>query len=153
MSFNANLYHIQYSLADDTDGGALANGVWTTRIWNTEVVNNITGASLASDQITLPTGTFYIQVNCSVFNGSFCPLRIRNITDSTTEHLGTYPLINNSDNSTGQARMGGLVTIAASKVFEIQQYSTLSPTNGQGNSLTTLGENSLWGDLYIWERL
>ncbi|MBK9322713.1 MAG: hypothetical protein IPM97_07165 [Bdellovibrionaceae bacterium] len=45
----------------NTAGGTFTSGSWQTRTLNTTRFNTIPGASLASNQITLPAGTYYVR--------------------------------------------------------------------------------------------
>lgn len=47
--------------AANTGGGTFTNGAWRLRTLNTEVVNEIAGASLAANQLTLPPGLYEIE--------------------------------------------------------------------------------------------
>src|SRR6056300_219994 len=78
-----------------TSGAALTASSWTTHNVNTSSYNNISGASLASKQITLPAGTYKLSgwgganttFNTSGKSDRFKP-RLRNITDGTTTIVG-----------------------------------------------------------------
>ena len=47
--------------ANNTGGGSATSGAWRTLVINTSKKNNITGASLSSNQITLPAGTYCVR--------------------------------------------------------------------------------------------
>ena len=55
-----NYFHAQDQKSSNTDGGTLTGGSFITRVFNTVVTNSISGASLSSNQITLPSGTYYV---------------------------------------------------------------------------------------------
>lgn len=52
---------IQDQKPQNTDGGTFTAGAWRTRDLNTVLVNNIPGASLSSNQITLPSGNYLVE--------------------------------------------------------------------------------------------
>lgn len=127
---------ISYAIFNDTKssgtaGGTFTSGAFRTRDLQTTQINDITGCSLASNQVTLPAGTYYVSAfvpahACSVFIG-----RLQNITDSTTQILGqnafTEVLAMNV------STIEGKFTIAASKVFEVQsRCNTTRATEGFG---------------------
>jgi hypothetical protein len=52
----------EHQATNGTGGGTPTANAWTTRPITTEVINNITGASLASNNITLPVGKYLVTV-------------------------------------------------------------------------------------------
>ena len=116
-----------------TAGGTFTNGAWRTRDLNTSQFNNITSASLSSNQISLPAGTYYVVATATAFYTNEHQLRVQNITDSTTAILGL-------NTGTGQqivnavgAPLSGTFTIAGTKTFELQhRAATTKADNGFG---------------------
>ena len=102
-----------------TSGGTATSGAFRTRDLQTTRGNSISGCSLSSNQITLPAGTFYIFAAAPVNNGvNNHQTRFENITDSSTAILG-----HNSkcvDYVSTHSVIQGVITIAASKTFELQ---------------------------------
>lgn len=74
--------------AANTDGGSGSTS-YATRTLNTEVHNSITGASLSSNQVTLPTGTYLAEGRCPALrvNGHKC--RLYNATAASVIAYGT----------------------------------------------------------------
>lgn len=139
---------LEYRVASGTVGGSSANLSWVTRPINTEVADTGNLASIASNQITLAAGTYRIWVTTD--GGRYlnaARLRLYNITNSTELVRGPNMAgEGNIDNaSIGPATMFGRFTLAASKVLEIQQYSSV----GQNNTLNlgspqTVGEDEVY---------
>lgn len=50
----------EYRVNNGVTGGSATIGAWTTRALNTTIVNTITGASLATNNITLPVGKYLV---------------------------------------------------------------------------------------------
>jgi hypothetical protein len=69
--------------AQNTGGGTLTASAWTTATLNTTEVNAITGCSLASNQITLPAGTYRIEASKQLSVTQNSRLRLFNVTDSS----------------------------------------------------------------------
>lgn len=109
-----------------TAGGTQTSGSFLTRDLNTTQYNNITGASLSSNQVTLAAGTYYIDA-MSPQKGSNGALRWYNITDSSVAVAG----MSNYFEGWGEFKLFGYFTIAASKVFELQ-YRASSTEAGNG---------------------
>lgn len=119
------------------NGGTFTLGAWRTRDLNV-LVGNIAGASLLANQFTLPAGSYHVRATAPAFSVDVHQLRIQNITDGTTEVLGTNShakKFNNTISLDGNtlAVVEGDFTIAASKTFELQHRSTnTQATNGFG---------------------
>lgn len=117
-----------------TNAGTATSGSWLKRALNTLVRNNGSIASLASNQITLPAGTYYFSWNAPAFAVDRHRTRIQNITDATTVALGTSDCAS-SGTASGFNRSAGscVVSIASSKTFELNhQVQTPQAANGLG---------------------
>ena len=140
--FESQLFHVRDEKASTTDGGTSANGI-VDRDLNTVKVNEITGASLSSNQITLPSGTYYVEGMTATFAGGATQMYLYNVTDSSFE-------VNGISEYGGSPIMTGRFTISAQKVFKIRMNSS----NGEPN--TGLGQSSdesteVYTDVKIWK--
>lgn len=135
-----------------TNGTAqeLPAATWTTLIIDTEVLNNVAGASLVSNQVTLPAGTYVVTGRANCIRSNDTRLRLRNVTDNTIICSGMAVW---SGNATGtgvgafaQPTLFGTFVLASSKVLDIQQRGALSSSaftdNGGLGDPGTLGYNS-----------
>jgi hypothetical protein len=120
-----------------TNGGTFSSGAWRTRDLATTQYNGITGASIASNQITLAAGTYKVSAYAPAIQLNYHTARLYNITDSAVTILGTALY---SDQGaayvTSYSIIEGIFTIAAQKVFEIQHYSS-ETRNAYGFGLGT----------------
>lgn len=126
--------------ASGTDGGSFTSGSWVTRTLNTVKVNTITGASLSSNGITLPAGTYLIEASApaGMAVGSH-RIRLRNITDSTDDGLGRSAY-NYSSDSESTSELIAQVTITGSKAFEIQHRCAVTSASNYA-----MGSATDWG--------
>lgn len=122
-----NLY-VRYEVASGTAPDTITTS-WGTRALNTVKTNNITGASLASNQITLPAGTYEYVITAPGYNGGH-KARLQNITDGTTADVGTSEMSATSAPGVTRSVIRGQLTIAAQKVFAVQHYNALSSNPG-----------------------
>ena len=106
-----------------TNGGTFTSGAWRTRDLNTSVNNTITGASLSSNQITLPAGTYLIHAFPVVNSVNRNQARFQNITDSTTTLTGNSQYNDSTNPIQTNAIVQGGFTIASQKVFELQHQA------------------------------
>lgn len=131
--------HIQDQKAQNTAGGTFTSGAWQTRVLNTAVTNQISGASLAANQITLPAGTYRCFWHAPAYDNITTTThqsRLQNITGSATLLLGESRSIAMGGNSSGF----GIITLAGATVIELQhQISSTQATDGFGQAanLTT----------------
>lgn len=127
--------------ASGTNGGTFTGGAWQTRTLNTVRTNTISGASLASNQITLPAGTYRVNTRANALRVNLHQSRLQNITDTTTTLVGTTEITEQAGAIVANTSViWGTFTIASSKVFELQHRSQLTQLNdgfGQAASLGT----------------
>lgn len=129
-------------------GGTFTQSDWRTRTLNTEKINTISGASLASNRITLPAGTYDILAFAPAFFCASHQARLFNITDSSIVIEGTSEWQPSSSSSTSKSIVQGRFTIAGAKVFELQHYCTATKS-GDGFGVPT----SLNGEVYAEVRI
>ena len=112
--------------AQNTAGGTFTSGAWRTRDINTTQINDITGASIGSNQITLPAGTYYVSASAPARLVDNFTSRLYNITDSSTTIVGSSEYTPGDKTIITRGFIEGVFTIAASKTFEIQQQGASS---------------------------
>jgi len=144
-----NLFHIQDQKASGVDGGTSVVGS-NPRTLNTVLTNSITGASLATNQITLPAGTYYIEAYSSAYGSTGHKTRLHNVTDAT------IPLVGNpsgwvAGNGGTISHLAGTITIATTKVFSLSTHQSQAiATNGLGHTYAT-GDIEIYTDIKIWK--
>lgn len=152
-AFQGQLLHVRDEKPSGTAGGTFTSGSWVTRTLNTSLTNEITSASLGSNQITLPAGTYFIQATAPAYFIGVNKLRFQNITDGTTTLIGqNTSRVDLSNNvQAGVAHLTGRFTIAGTKVFELQHrgQTTLS-TEGLGVP-ASLGVVEVYSEVLIWK--
>jgi hypothetical protein len=150
-AFESELLHIQDQKSSGTHAGTSSSDTIHTRVLNTVVTNEITGASLSSNQITLPSGTYYINASCPSFVGGKTKVVLYNTTDSSNEVVG---LNGRTDYSEIYNTISARFTISAQKVFEIRHYiGNGRATDGLGNYVgpeSGIGPE-IYTDVQIWK--
>ena len=152
--FGGQLLHMQDQKPNNTNGGTNAIGSFVARTLNTVLTNEISGASLSSNQITLPAGTYYIEASMPILGVRGHRGRLQNITDASTEVQGTTGFAGDSvPASESRSHVFGRFTIAGTKVFEVQQYTnTQKITNGYGGGdFGPDGNAAIYSDAKIWK--
>jgi hypothetical protein len=119
-----------------THGGTFTSGAFRTRDINTSQFNNISGASISSNQITLGAGTYKLEASIPAQDVNQHATRLFNVTDSTVTILGSSEYTDQAG-FTDQTKsfITGIFTIAGTKVFEIQgQCAITKSTTGFGQA-------------------
>ena len=149
-AFESNLLHITHEAADGTNGGTATSGSWQTGTINTVKTNEIASATLSSDVISLPAGTYYAQCNSFWTNVGQSQTRLRDTTNSVTLIVGTnnytegYASINSFTD--------GRFTLSGTANVELQYYVTTTYANtGQGFAAPSSGEVNRWKNIQIWK--
>jgi hypothetical protein len=128
--FESQLLHVRDEKSSGTGSGSSSGGSWQTRTLNTVKTNEITSASLSSNQISLPSGTYYIMAKANHFDGDRHKIKLRNITDSSDEIIGSSEYGEDAYNGTTNSYLNGRFTIGGTKVFEIQHRCETSGSFG-----------------------
>ena len=134
--------------ASGTNGGTFTSGAWRQRTLNTSTRNVISGSSIASNQITLPAGTYYAEWRADAYAVNAHRSRLYNVTDSS---VIDYSLNNYA--STGGVSMGSCYfTLTSAKAIEIDHYcQTTAATNGFGVA-ANFGVDEIYAELKIWKQ-
>lgn len=102
------------------NGGTFTSGAWRTRDLNTIGINTINGASLASNQITLPAGAYFIQATAPAQGVSGHQARLFNVTTSTTLAYGQNHFSVDYAYTSSASTISAHVTLSTSTVIELQ---------------------------------
>jgi hypothetical protein len=149
--FESALLHVRDEKSAGTQSGSVSSGSWVTRPLNTVKTNEISGASLSSNQIILPTGTYYINANGTSYKVNENVIKLRNITDSSDTIIGMAQFAWDGDESTASSFLTGRFTIASSKTFELQfRVTATNSTNGFG-VMANVGVTEVYSDVQIWK--
>ena len=148
--FESQLLHVRDEKANNVAGGTNIGGV-NIRDLNTIKTNEITGASVSSNQITLPTGTYYIDASAPNFRSGYCHVYLYNVTDSANELYGYTDYANPTDGN-ARSHVVGRFTISSQKVFELRNYAhTVFATYGLGLFTNYNSLPSIYAEVQIWK--
>lgn len=141
--------HVRQEETSGTQGGASTSATSHTRILNTVVLNEITGASLASNQITLPAGTYRIRASAPAIDCDSSKVSLYNITDSAFEIVGQNVFSSTTDTSGVMGLVRGQFVITATEVFELRHWIQTGKTvNGLGPTSTD-AEIEVYAEVWI----
>ncbi len=126
---------IQDQKPQNTAGGTFTSGAWRTRVLNTFIANDLSLATLATNQITLPAGRYRAHVKCPADFVNHHQGRLQNITSGGTLLLGTTEMSQAAGADVGSSSfIMGRFDLASVSVLEVQhQCITTNNTNGFGS--------------------
>ena len=150
-AFESQLLHVRDEKSEGTNGGTFTNGAWRTRTLNTSKTNEITGASLGSNQITLPSGTYFINAQAPAYKTSGHKAKLYNITDTSDIILGSSEHSWNDSNITTHSFVRGRFTIAAQKVIELQHRGGQTAADTGFGTSVSLNGVEVYAEVMIWK--
>jgi hypothetical protein len=134
--------------AQGTDGGTTVGNTTATRVLNTLVDNTISGASLASNQITLPAGTYRFRGRAPISAGNTHKAYLYNVTAGAVAIYGTAEngsVSTADDLSNTYSEVVGRISLAAPAVFEVRHFTSSSFSGlGWGNATNIAGMNEIY---------
>jgi len=138
-----------HTVGENDQGGTATSGSYQTRTLNT-TTGDTSFSSLAANQVTLSPGTYDFSGFTFCYQVNTFKSRLQNITAGTTAIEGSS---GNTDAGTAyvgdQSTVSGVVTVATSTVFELQQQvQTTQATYGLGLS-SNFGGNNVYALLKI----
>jgi hypothetical protein len=135
--------------SNGTSGGTSAgNNAWYVRTLNTAVFNTITtangassDAALASNQITIPIGTYLVSFESSFLSSQYTQIRLKSTTTSK-EILSATTFISQASAVGEVMSASGVLTLDAAETFELQYMVTASPADSLGPAHTSSLSNT-----------
>ena len=151
-AYESQLLHVRDEKSANTGGGAFTSGSWQTRTLNTVMTNEISGASLSSNQITLPSGTYFIYANAHGYTVNVNKLKWYNTSDSSDVLIGNQGRSDSASADITPVWVIGRFTISAQKTFELQHRceTTRSDANGFGVA-ANFGVVEVYADVQLWK--
>ena len=142
------LLHVRDEKASGTQGGTFTSGAWQTRTLNTVKTNEISGASLATNQVTLPAGTYEVDGSTPCYNGQQHQARLYDVTAAAALLLGSSAHADAANNVMNYSLIRGRFTLAVQSEVRLEHRctSTLATT---GFGLATSFGTEVYADLMI----
>jgi len=143
--------HVRDEKASGTNGGTFTSGSYMTRTLNTVKTNTISGASLASNQITLPAGTYDIEVSAPAYYVNSHKAKLYNVTDGADLIIGESATCGSGSAVSFAARVMGRITLSATKTIDVRHRSSSSKANDGFGVATTFGDVEVYTEVRIWK--
>lgn len=145
--------HVRDEKASGTDGGSsVAADITQTRALNTVVTNTISGASLAGNVVTLPSGKYRFRARAPHYLGTQHKAFLYNTADSSYTGIGSnaYSISGASVGSTDSV-IEGEFTIASSKTFTIRHYTATAVASSGLGAAVTSGQVEVYSEARFWK--
>ena len=145
-----NYFHAQDQKSSNTDGGTLTGGSFITRVFNTVVTNSISGASLSSNQITLPSGTYYVWGRAPTIGTARTKTILHNATDNSTILIGTSDDANGNYATQTDGSVVGKFVLGSQKAIELRQRGVTVSGKGLGEG-TGYSVVEVFAEIQLWK--
>ncbi len=150
--FSNQLLHVRQEVNAGTDSQTLSNSGANTRVLDTVKTNEITGASLSSNEITLPAGTYFCLASAPAYLTSNHQCRLFNTTDNADVLEGTTEHAWNNGYVTTHSFLRGRFTISGTKGFTLRHYvGQTRNDSGGGTGFTAGGSKNIYAEVMIWK--
>lgn len=129
-------------------GGTFTAGSFQIRTLNTTIFNTIPGCSLASNQITLPAGNFYLEWTAPTSGNNAGHIsRLFNVTGATSVAQSDSNVGGTLSTSKGRAK----ISPSGSTVYRIEHFCNNTVTsNGFGQAANVTGTIEQYTVVAIW---
>lgn len=142
------LLHVRDEKASGTHAGASAAAAWQTRTLNTVKTNEITGASLAGNEVTLPAGTYEIEANAPSYSTNRARLRLYDVTGAAALLLGPSRFAETGSETAVAVR--GRFSLAGTSTVRVEHYTqTALATFGLGVATNLVGLIEVYAEVLI----
>jgi hypothetical protein len=152
--FGAQLLHCQQEVAGGVDGGTFTSGDWRKRSIgvSTAITNEITSATLTSNVISLPAGTYHVEASAPAYGVEEHVVRLYNTTDASLIMPGTAENSNSGSPTTTRSSLSGRFVLSGTKNIELQhRCAATKSTTGLG--IASSFSASILADIKIWKVL
>lgn len=150
-AYESALLHVQDQKSSGTEGGAASAG-YQQRNLNTVLTNEISGASLSANRVTLPSGTYIVDAIAPAKVVNEHNVAWYNVTDASYTLIGMSAFsVSGGGYAQTTSTVFGKFTISAEKIFELRHYAqTARSTDGFGNA-TADSQAERYAEVKIWK--
>jgi hypothetical protein len=151
VRYLAPYLHVREEQTSGTNGGTGSTG-FNTRTLNTVVGSNtISGASLASNIVTLPAGTYDFEALAPTATTQITKLSLYNNTDSVDILVGESLSSGASGSASFSTHCAGRFTLASSKGVKLRHWLGTSGGTYDLGSPTGNGQVEVYASLKLWK--
>lgn len=124
LTYRQRAIHVVDQKPTGTRGDYSVGLTWAVRTLNTVSYNDLTGASLASNIVTLPAGRYRVEASDPAYNCDWHRIRLYNVTGSTTLLVGPNEYARSSaDAHSTTALIRGYFTLSTTSGIRLEHYT------------------------------
>jgi hypothetical protein len=148
--FSNNFVHVRDEKAQGNDGGTFNSGSWVTRTLNAVKTNTVSGASLSSNEITLPAGRYFIDAGSPAFAVAANQARLFDVTGSAVLITGTTERNVTTNGAMTRSEIRGEFTLSVTSAVRVEhRCSSTQSTTGFGSAANLTTE--VYTEVLIWK--
>ncbi len=142
---------VQDQKTTGTNGGSASATTTQTRTLNTKVRDPYSYCSLATNQITLLSGTWYLEASAPASAVDRHRASLYNVTDSAIVLLGQNSYAGNAGVGETLSVVSGVFTVATGKALELRHYTQAAQANiGLGVAVSD-GNTEIYSAIKLWK--
>jgi hypothetical protein len=152
-AFDNALLHIREEQTAGTDGGTFTSGAWQKRALNTVKINEITGASLNSNVVTLAAGTYFCEGYGTAYAVVTHKTRLYQTSGTPADLLtGSSERTIAAAGVSNRSTFSGRFTLSAESTVELQhRCGTTANNTGFGYAVNLDSKVEVYSELKIWK--
>jgi hypothetical protein len=135
----------------NTNGGSRSSGGYVTRTLNTTGYNGITGASLSSNQVTLPAGTYIAEGSCPAYRVGVHKCRLYDVTATAVLAYGTSTVAGAADLVQSVSTVFTRFTIASSSAIRLEHSLDTTTSSADYGLAANLTGEEVYSTLRFWK--
>ncbi|MBO9589054.1 hypothetical protein [Devosia sp.] len=150
LEYGFPLLHVRDAKAVGVGGGTNVAGA-NIRVLNTVITNDF-GATLSSNRVTLPAGTYFLEASAPGHGVARHQVYIVNVTAGVDVIFGVNEYSNNTALQQVNASISGRFTLASSSMIELRHYMQVVTADvGLGVPKSVTGYPEVYADMKIWK--
>lgn len=141
---------IEDQKAAGTGGGATTAVTWKSRTLNTIATSTVSGLSVTTSSVTIPSGTYYLRYRSPFWRTDRVATRL--LFSPTATGFGAVGFSANAGDYAEIWNEGyGVFTATTTTVLVIQYYAAAANADGLGLAYTAAGETEIYTRLELWK--
>lgn len=151
-AFESQLFHVEDQKAAAAPGGTFTGGAFQTRALNSIRTNEITGASLSANLITLPIGVFYVEAQAPASKVNTHQASLANTSGTTVNIVGSAAYSFTTNTANALSIVTGRFTTSVITVVQLRhRCSATRATDGFGLANNNVGNVNIFSVVKIWK--
>jgi hypothetical protein len=131
-------------------GGAFNNGAWRTRALNVPVIVEVSGAQLAANQMSLPSGVYVVEARAAGYSCGSHKARLRDITNGLDLLIGTAEA-SAVGSATSWSIINGRFSLASLTLVELQHQCSATRAGDGFGPAAGFAVIEVYSEVRLWK--